>query len=340
MGERKLQDAYKRPLRDLRISVTDRCNFRCVYCMPMEEFGPNYCFMPREKLLSFEEIARLAKLFVSLGVEKIRLTGGEPLLRKDLPVLIEMLAGIEGIKDISLTTNGLLLKKFAPILKKAGVRRVNVSLDALDNEIFTKMNGVGVRAETIIAGIEEAVKNGLHVKVNMVVKKGMNDSQILPIARFFKEKGITLRYIEFMDVGSTNNWKLDEVVTSKEIHDMIHKEMPLEPVNPDYFGEVAKRYRYVGSDAEVGFISSVSAAFCSSCTRARLSADGHFYTCLFAEKGIALKEIVRSSASDEQVLAVLAQTWQKRDDRYSEERSAYYESGKQKKRIEMSYIGG
>lgn len=340
MGDRKVQDTHRRSLRDLRISVTDRCNFRCIYCMPIEEFGPNHCFMPREQLLTFEEITRLAKQFVRLGVEKIRLTGGEPLLRKDLPVLIEMLAAIDGVKDLSLTTNGLLLKKYAPILKQAGIQRINASLDALDNNIFTKMNGVGVRSETVLEGIEAAVQAGLKVKVNMVVKKGMNDSQILPMAHFFREKGITLRFIEFMDVGSTNNWKLDEVVTSKQIHDMIHSEMPLEPIAPDYAGEVAKRYRYVGTRAEVGFISSVSAAFCSSCTRARLSADGHVYTCLFAEKGTPLREFIRSGVSDEELLETVRGTWEKRNDRYSEERSSYYEEGKQRKPIEMSYIGG
>lgn len=295
--------------------------------------------MPREELLAFEEIVRLAKLFVALGVEKIRLTGGEPLLRKDLPLLISMLSQI-GVPDISLTTNGLLLKKFAPALKQAGVGRVNVSLDALDNEIFMKMNGVGIQAETIIEGMEAARANGIEVKVNMVVKKGVNESQILPMARFFREKGIMLRYIEFMDAGSKNNWKLDEVVTSKEIHDMIHEETPLEPLNPHYLGEVAERYQYVGTNKEIGFISSVSAAFCSSCTRARLSADGHFYTCLFAEKGASLKELIRSEASDEEILIYLQQAWEKRDDRYSEERSSYYEKGKERKRIEMSYIGG
>lgn len=282
----------------------------------------------------------MARLFVSRGVEKIRLTGGEPLLRKDFPELISMLAEIEGLQDISITTNGTLLKKYAPILKQKGINRVNVSLDAVDNAVFMKMNGIGARSETILEAIDRAVENGLTVKVNMVVKKGMNDSEILPMARLFKEKGITLRFIEFMDVGVTNGWKMDEVVTSKEIHDMIHQEMPIEPVNPGYFGEVAKRYRYIGTDAEVGFISSVSASFCSSCTRARLSADGSFYTCLFAEQGTSFKELLRNGASDENILEVIDRTWQKRDDRYSDLRSAYHATGKQRKKIEMSYIGG
>ncbi|WP_028399973.1 GTP 3',8-cyclase MoaA [Ectobacillus panaciterrae] len=340
MNEIKLQDAYSRPLRDLRISVTDRCNFRCVYCMPSDIFGPDYSFMPREELLTFEEIVRLARLFVNRGVEKIRLTGGEPLLRKNFPVLVSMLSQIDGLKDLSVTTNGLLLRKFAPILKEAGVHRVNVSLDALDNEIFTKMNGVNVRSESVLSGIDAAKESGLTVKVNMVVKKGMNDTEILPMARVFREKGITLRFIEFMDVGATNGWKMDEVVTSKEIHAAIHREMPLEPVDPNYFGEVAKRYRYAGTDTEIGFISSVSAAFCSSCTRARLSADGRLYTCLFAGKGVPFRELVRSHAADDEILSVIDSTWNKRDDRYSELRSQFYESGKQKERIEMSYIGG
>ncbi|MCP8967538.1 GTP 3',8-cyclase MoaA [Ectobacillus ponti] len=337
MRETQVRDAYDRPLRDLRISVTDRCNFRCVYCMPSEA---NICFMPREQLLSFEEIVRLAQQFAGLGTEKIRLTGGEPLLRKDLVQLVKMLYEIEGIKDIALTTNGVLLKRYAKDLYQAGVKRVNISLDALDDEVFTVMNGVGARSGQVLAGVDAALEAGMTVKVNMVVKKGMNASQILPMARFFKEKGIMLRYIEYMDVGSSNGWNMEDVVTNKEIRDMIHAEMPMEPADPAYFGEVASRYRYVGTDVEVGFISSVSEAFCSSCTRARLSADGQLYTCLFADKGLPLKPLLRSAASDEEIQGTLRAAWHKRDDRYSEERVSYYESGRQKKRIEMSYIGG
>ncbi|MBE2908040.1 MULTISPECIES: GTP 3',8-cyclase MoaA [Anoxybacillus] len=330
-------DVYGRPLLDLRMSVTDRCNFRCTYCMPDIE-GKQYCFMKREQLMTFEEMERLARLFVQLGVRKIRLTGGEPLLRKNIDVLVATLTNIEGVQDVALTTNGFFLKKYAKKLKDAGMKRVNVSLDALDNTIFTKMNGVGVRSEHILEGIDAALAEGLHVKVNMVVKKGLNDHEILPMAYFFKKKGITLRFIEFMDVGSLNGWKLDDVVTSKQIYDMISEHMPLEPVAPAHVGEVAKRYRYVGTDVEVGFISSVSAAFCSDCTRGRLSADGRLYTCLFAINGTDLLSMMRAGASDEQLLTCIEHVWRKRADRYSEER------GKQTawngKRIEMSYIGG
>ncbi len=332
-----MRDTYKRPLLDLRMSVTDRCNFRCIYCMPETE-GKQYCFMKREQIMTFEEITRLAKLFVRFGVRKIRLTGGEPLLRKDIDVLISMLNNIEGLQEVSLTTNGFLLKQYAKRLKKAGINRVNVSLDALNNDVFMKMNGRRIKSEAILEGIEEAINQGLTVKVNMVVKKGMNDSEILPMARYFKEKGITLRFIEYMDVGSLNGWKLDEVVTSKEIYKLITNEFPLEPVEAKFFGEVAKSYRYVGTNVEVGFISSVSAAFCSDCTRSRISADGKLYTCLFSAKGTNLLASIRNGASDEELLTTIRHVWENRDDRYSEER------GKQAtirgKRIEMSYIGG
>jgi cyclic pyranopterin phosphate synthase len=332
-----LYDAYKRPLLDLRISVTDRCNFRCIYCMPETE-GQQYCFMKREHLMTFEEIVRLANIFARLGVRKIRLTGGEPLLRKDIDVLISMLKEIEGIQDISLTTNGFLLKQYARRLKEAGMKRVNVSLDALNNDIFAVMNGRGIKSEVILEGIDEALAQGLAVKINMVVKKGMNDSEILPMARFFKEKGVTLRFIEFMDVGSLNGWKLDEVVTSKEIYEMITKEMPLEPLEANYVGEVAKRYRYVGTNIEVGFISSVSAAFCSDCTRCRISAEGKLYTCLFATDGADLLKNMRNGATDEEIIAQIRRIWETRHDRYSEERGK--NTTLKGKRIEMSYIGG
>ncbi|MGG3937931.1 GTP 3',8-cyclase MoaA [Anoxybacillus kestanbolensis] len=330
-------DVYERPLLDLRMSVTDRCNFRCTYCMPDIE-GKTYCFMNREQLMTFEEMERFARLFIKLGVRKIRLTGGEPLLRKDIDVLVAMLTNIEGVQDVSLTTNGFFLKKYAKKLKDAGMKRVNVSLDALDDHIFMKMNGAGVRSAHILEGIDVALAEGLSVKVNMVVKKGLNDSEILPMAYFFKKKGVTLRFIEFMDVGSLNGWKLDDVVTSKQIYDIISEHMPLEPVAPSHVGEVAKRYRYVGTNVEVGFISSVSGAFCSDCTRSRLSADGKLYTCLFATNGTDLLSMMRAGASDEQLISCIEHVWRKRLDRYSEER------GKQTtwngKRIEMSYIGG
>ncbi|GER66433.1 cyclic pyranopterin monophosphate synthase [Weizmannia acidilactici] len=332
-----LTDMLNRPLLDLRISVTDRCNFRCTYCMPADE-GQKYCFMKRSELMTFEEIVRLAKLFVSLGVRKIRLTGGEPLLRKDIDQLVGMLDNIEGLEDLSMTTNGFLLKRYAASLKKAGLKRINVSLDALDDEVFAAINGVGAKSSRILEGMDEAVRQGMKVKVNMVVKRGMNDSQILPMAAYFKEKGITLRFIEFMDVGSLNGWKLDEVVTSKEIYNMISKEMPLEPLKENYYGEVAKRCRYVGTDIEVGFISSVSQPFCGDCTRCRLSADGKIYTCLFAARGTDLLSSMRNGASDEELAAQIKCVWDVRCDRYSQERgkNPTYKG----KRIEMSYIGG
>lgn len=331
-----LRDQLNRPLLDLRISVTDRCNFRCVYCMPEIE-GKEYCFLKREQLMTFEEIYRLANIFVGLGVRKIRLTGGEPLLRKEIDVLAGMLANIEGLQDISLTTNGFLLKKYAGKLKKAGVNRINVSLDALNDEVFAKLNGNKAKSAVILEGIEEAVSNGLTVKVNMVVKKGWNDQEILPMARFFKEKGIILRFIEYMDVGTLNGWKMDEVVTSKEIHDFINKEMPLEPLEANYLGEVAKRYRYVDSKVEIGFISSVSQAFCSDCTRIRLSADGKIFTCLFASNGVDILSVMRNGANDEELKSIIERIWSNRRDHYSEERGKAVSA---KKRIEMSYIGG
>ncbi|MCC3356747.1 GTP 3',8-cyclase MoaA [Bacillus sp. REN16] len=334
----KIVDKLNRPLRDLRISVTDQCNFRCSYCMPKEIFGDDYPFLPQGELLSYSEIETLTKSFVKLGVQKIRLTGGEPLVRKNVHELVERLTHIEGIEDIALTTNGVFLPKYAKQLKEAGLQRVNVSLDAIDNEIFKGMNGRSVGVKPILSGIEAAQEAGLIVKMNMVVRKGVNDSQILPMARFFKEKGITLRFIEFMDVGTTNGWNFDQVVSKKAIHDMIHSEMPLEPVDADYFGEVAKRYRYVGTDVEIGFISSVTESFCSSCTRARISADGKLYTCLFATAGHDLKSLIRSDATESEIDKALTSIWQGRRDRYSDERTE--ETAKKRKKIEMSYIGG
>ncbi|WP_429463306.1 GTP 3',8-cyclase MoaA [Neobacillus sp. B4I6] len=333
-----IQDQLKRPLRDLRISVTDRCNFRCSYCMPAEIFDKNYAFLPKEHLLTFEEIERLAKIFVQLGVKKIRLTGGEPLLRRDLPVLVQKLLKIDGIEDIGLTTNGVYLVKYAADLKKAGLKRVNVSLDAIDDELFKKINGRGVSIKAVLKGIETARTEGLEVKINMVVKKGMNDREIIPIVSYFKEQGITLRFIEFMDVGSTNGWNFDQVVSKKEIYDIIQAVYPLEPIEPSYFGEVAKRCCYVGTNTEVGFITSVSESFCSSCTRARISAEGKLYTCLFAAKGFDLREKLRSDATNEEIAKAVTEVWNNRKDRYSDERTE--ETVKNRERIEMSYIGG
>ncbi|CQR46562.1 Cyclic pyranopterin monophosphate synthase [Paraliobacillus sp. PM-2] len=333
-----LQDKLGRPLQDLRISVIDRCNFRCTYCMPKEIFGKDFSFLPKDQLLSFEEIERLAKLFVQLGVKKIRLTGGEPLLRKDVTTLIDRLTNIEGLEDIGLTTNGVLLGKKAQALKDAGLHRVNVSLDALDDDVFQSINDSGVSTKKVLDSIEQAQQAGLVVKVNMVVKKGMNDDQVIPMATYFKEKGITLRYIEFMDVGQSNGWNFDQVVTKKELFEQLTNHFELEPVDPAYIGEVAQRYRYIDMDTEVGFITSVSESFCSTCTRARLAADGRFYTCLFASEGLDLRNLLRSNLDDQAILESIVPTWKNRKDRYSDERTE--ETAKNRKKIEMSYIGG
>ncbi|MFD1848500.1 GTP 3',8-cyclase MoaA [Oceanobacillus bengalensis] len=333
-----ITDKFGRPMHDLRISVIDRCNFRCTYCMPKEIFGRDFAFMPREQLLSFEEIERLARIFIDLGVKKIRLTGGEPLLRRDLPVLIEKLTAIDGLEDIGLTTNGSLLGNMAQKLKDAGLKRVNVSLDALDDTLFKSINDSNVGPERILKGIQKAKEVGLEVKVNMVVKKGMNDGEIVPMARYFKEQGISLRYIEFMDVGQSNGWNFEKVITKKEIFNQLKQQFELEPLDAAYIGEVAKRYRYKGTDAEVGFITSVSESFCSTCTRARIAADGKMYTCLFATNGFDFRELLRSGKSNEEIKAAITDVWNNRGDRYSDERTE--ETARNKKKIEMSYIGG
>ncbi|WP_042148583.1 GTP 3',8-cyclase MoaA [Paucisalibacillus sp. EB02] len=334
----KITDKFGRPLQDLRISVTDRCNFRCTYCMPKEIFGRDYPFLPKDHLLTFEEIERLAKAFVKLGVKKIRLTGGEPLLRRNLPDLIRKLSAISGLEDVGLTTNATLLEKMAWDLKAAGLKRINVSLDALDNTLFQSINDSGISTERVLKGIDKALDVGLQVKVNMVVKKGMNEQEVIPMARFFKDKGVTLRYIEFMDVGKTNEWDFSKVVTKKHILNELSQHFELGSVDPNHFGEVAKRYRYKGTDTEVGFITSVSESFCSTCTRARIAADGKLYTCLFAAKGFDFKELLRSGVNDVEVEQQIIAIWNKREDRYSDERTE--ESAKNKDRIEMSYIGG
>ncbi|WKZ40833.1 MAG: GTP 3',8-cyclase MoaA [Anaerolineales bacterium] len=332
-----LLDTLDRPLRDLRISVTDRCNFRCVYCMPKEVFGSNYKFLLHEQILTYEEITRLARVFVSHGVKKIRLTGGEPLVRKDFPDLIAMLAEIPDL-DLTMTTNGSLLPRFAKQLKDAGLKRVTVSLDSLDNEVFKSMNDVDFPVEKVIEGMDAAAEAGLTpIKVNMVVKRGVNESSILPMARFFREKGYILRFIEFMDVGSTNGWRMDDVVSAKEIISIINTEMPVEPVNPNYRGEVAERWRYKDGRGEVGVIASVTQAFCRDCNRARLSAEGKLYTCLFAIKGHDFRDLLRGSASDEEISDIIAKVWGKRADRYSEIRS---ENTIPLPKVEMSHIGG
>ena len=333
-----IKDKFNRPLRDLRISVIDRCNFRCQYCMPADQFGPDFEFLPKTALLTYEEIERLAKIFVSLGVEKIRLTGGEPLLRRDMPILVEKLSAIEGLSDIGLTTNGVLLPKLAMDLKKAGLKRVNVSLDTLNDELFGEINGRGVGTGPVLEGIEAAKQAGLGVKINMVVKKGLNDSEIIPMAEYCKNNGLELRYIEFMDVGSTNGWKMDDVVTKKEMYYLLKEHFELEPIDPAYFGEVAKLYRYKDADVNVGFITSVSESFCSSCTRSRLSANGQIFTCLFNGNGHDIRNFMRNGASDEEIRNRVTSIWNGREDRYSDERTA--ETTKNRKKIEMSYIGG
>jgi GTP 3',8-cyclase len=333
-----LQDTLNRPLRDLRISVIDRCNFRCQYCMPADKFGPDFVFLPKTALLTYEELERISKIFVKLGVEKIRLTGGEPLLRKDLNILVQKLSNIEGLKDIGLTTNGVLLAKYAKQLKDAGLKRVNVSLDSLDDELFGKINGKNVGTKPILDGVKAAQEAGLGVKINMVVKKGLNDTEIIPMAEYCKNNGLQLRYIEFMDVGSTNGWKMDDVVTKKQIYEMLKEHYELEPVDPAYFGEVAKLYRYKDTNTEVGFITSVSESFCSSCTRARLSANGQIFTCLFNGNGHDIRNMMRNGATDDQIAEKISKVWLGRDDRYSDERTA--ETNLNRKKIEMSYIGG
>ena len=336
MGTNPL-DTLGRPLHDLRISVTDRCNFRCVYCMPKEIFGKDYQFLPRAEILTFEEIERLVRIFVSLGVQKIRLTGGEPLVRRDLERLVEKLAKV-GDLDLTLTTNGSLLAQKARALADAGLKRVTVSLDSLDDTTFKKMNDSDFPVAKVLAGIDAARAAGLApIKINMVTKRGVNESSIVPMARYFKGTGMTLRFIEFMDVGSTNGWRLDDVVPAREIVAMIDREMPLEPLLAGYRGEVAARYRYRDGGGEIGVISSVTQPFCADCTRARLSADGSLYTCLFATEGHDLRALLRSGATDEEITRAIAVVWTDRTDRYSDLRS---EQTAGLHKIEMSFIGG
>lgn len=332
-------DKLDRPLKDLRISVTDRCNFRCRYCMPEEIFGRDYAFLSNDKILSFDEIERITRIFVSLGVTKLRITGGEPLLRKDLPELIQRLNKIDGVADIGLTTNGSLLKKFAPDLYKAGLSRVTVSLDSLNEERFSYLNGNRSKVKTVLAGIQAAAEVGMKIKMNMVVQKGKNEQDIVQMAEYFKENKHILRFIEYMDVGNYNGWELGEVVSKQEILKMINEVMPLERIEANYPGEVATRYRYVGSNEEIGIISSVTDSFCSSCTRARISAEGKLYTCLFASKGNDLKELLRSGYTDEEITNIIRDIWNNRSDRYSDERLSNT-NNKTMPKIEMSHIGG
>jgi cyclic pyranopterin phosphate synthase len=332
----KVLDTLGRPLRDLRISVTDRCNFRCVYCMPKEVFGHDYRFLPRRDLLTFEEIERVARVFVGLGVNKLRITGGEPLVRRDLEVLIGQLAGL-GDLDLTLTTNGALLAGKAQALADAGLKRVTVSLDSLDDEVFRAMNDVDFPVARVLAGIDAAAAAGLPVKVNAVVKRGLNESSILDIARRFRGTGHAVRFIEYMDVGATNGWRMDDVVPAAEIVAAIGAEFPLEPVGAAYRGEVAERYRYLDGAGEIGVIASVTQPFCGDCTRARISADGKLYTCLFAVRGHDLRAVLRSGAVDDELERAIRSVWQRRTDRYSELRT---EQTGALRRVEMSYIGG
>jgi cyclic pyranopterin phosphate synthase len=331
-----LVDRFQRPVHDLRISVTDRCNFRCTYCMPKELFGKDHVFLPREQLLSFEEIKLLVGLFVERGVRKVRITGGEPLLRKDLEKLIGMLDAVDGVEDLTLTTNASLLTRKARSLAAAGLDRVTVSLDALDDPTFQRMNDVGFPVAAVLEGIDAATEAGLGpIKVNAVVQRGVNEHAVVDMARHFKGTGHIVRFIEYMDVGTTNGWRLDDVVPAEEMISAINQVFTLEPIPPNYPGEVASRFRYLDGDGEVGVIASVTRPFCGSCTRARLSAEGVLYTCLFAAGGTSLRDAMRAGKD---IGAIIDTVWSNREDRYSEIRSAQTVSIGS--RVEMSYIGG
>ena len=336
-----IADKFNRSLRDLRISVTDRCNFRCPYCMPAEIYGERYEFLPKASLLTFEEIARLTRIMVKLGVVKVRLTGGEPLVRNEIEKLIGLLSKIDGVEDLTLTTNAYLLKQMAQKLKDAGLQRITVSLDSMDDDVFKTMNGRGFGTERVIEGIVAAEQAGLSpIKINSVVQRGVNDHTLVELARFAKERGYIARFIEYMDVGNLNGWKLDQVVSAEEIVERISAELPLEPVptESNYGVEVALRYRYADGEGEIGVIASVSKPFCGDCTRMRLSPEGQIVTCLFASVGTDLRTPMRDGASDEDLETIIRQTWGLRDDRYSEERSMLTEQPR--KKVEMYHIGG
>ena len=338
-----VQDRLHRPLRDLRISVTDRCNFRCVYCMPREIFGPGYAFLPRKDLLTLEEIARVAQVFAALGMRKVRITGGEPLIRRNLEHLIEMIDATEGVQDISLTTNGSMLTADRAVsLKQAGLKRLTISLDALDDATFKSINDVDYPASRVLDGIDNARAAGFSdIKVNAVVRRGLNEHAVLDLAKHFRHSGCIVRFIEYMDVGETNGWNLDDVIPAADLVDRIDALYPLEAVSPNYPGEVAKRWRYRDGAGEIGFITSVTQSFCGECSRARLSAVGELYTCLFGTQGHDLRSLLRSGADDAQLLQAVSGIWQKREDRYSELRATATEvpvTGQAK--VEMSHIGG
>ncbi len=331
-------DRLGRRMHDLRISVTDRCNFRCSYCMPADVFGRDYAFLPHRQILTYEEVARLARIFVGVGVEKLRITGGEPTVRRDLPDLVRLLASIDGVRDLTMTTNGSALRRLAASLADAGLRRITVSLDSLDDEVFRRMNGVDFPVARVLDGIAAAIGAGLTpVKVNMVVRRGVNEDSIIPVAGWARDRGLILRFIEFMDVGHTNGWRMDEVVPQAEILARIDAAMPLEPLPAAYAGEVAGRFRYRDGSGEVGVIASVTQPFCRTCTRARLSAEGELYTCLFAASGTDLKTPLRAGATDDDLSARIRTVWKSRADRYSELRAAGTTDGP---RVEMFAIGG
>jgi len=338
MSNGEMRDALGRPLHDLRISVTDRCNFRCVYCMPREAFGRDFAFLDRAQLLTFEEIARLTRLFVAHGVEKIRLTGGEPLLRKDLERLVGMLASIDGVRDVAMTTNGVLLTRDkARALVSAGLKRISISLDSLDEATFRNTIDAAYSVDDVLRAIDIAADAGLApIKIDAVLKRGLNEHELIPLARRFRGTGHIVRFIEYMDVGNTNAWRMNEVVPGREVLAAIAAEWPLEPIEPAYFGEVAERWRYADGAGEIGVITSVTQPFCGSCTRARLSAAGELFTCLFASTGRDLRSLIRNGATDAEISDVIAAVWRVRDDRYSELRAALPPARK----VEMSHIGG
>ncbi|RDK01490.1 GTP 3',8-cyclase MoaA [Paraburkholderia lacunae] len=343
-AELPLRDTHRRPLRDLRISVTDRCNFRCVYCMPKEVFGKDYVFLPRRELLSFEEIERVARVFVGLGVQKIRLTGGEPLLRRDLEYLVELLATLRTPRgeavELTLTTNGSLLSRKAQSLRDAGLKRITVSLDSIDEAVFQRMNGVGFPAALVLEGIDAALRVGLApVKVNMVVKRGVNEMQILPMARHFRGTGVEVRFIEFMDVGSSNGWNMESVLPSSEVVRAIDSEFPLVPSGREKPSDTSIRFHYADGQGKIGVISSVSQPFCGGCTRLRLSADGQLFTCLFASRGTDIRTPMRNGHTDEALRQLVVDLWMRRADRYSEQRGESSVTHDQSK-VEMSFIGG
>ena len=332
-------DRFERPFRDLRISVTDRCNFRCTYCMPAEIYGERYKFLPKTELLTFEEITRLTRVFVKMGAVKVRLTGGEPLVRNELETLVSQLSQIEGVGDLTLTTNAYLLSQKAQALKDAGLQRVTISLDTLDDEIFRRMNGREFGTQKVLEGIEAAERVGLRpIKINAVVQRGVNDHTVVDLARHFKERGHVVRFIEYMDVGTRNGWKLDHVVPADEIVAMIDSQMPLEPIEGNYRGEVALRYRYRDGGGEIGIIASVTKPFCGDCTRLRLSPEGRIFTCLFATAGTDLRGRLRAGTNDEELETLISAVWGRREDRYSEERASMTVPLRDK--VEMYHIGG